>query len=142
MNQAMMKQPLKLDNFIDIKVKLGEPIKIGQTNQGYLKIIPILGGTFEGKISGTVLNWGGDVNYKYNSKESTANATYVLQTSDSQKILVHNKAIINKDRPMLTYPTFSIDKKSQIASLLDQMFIGKIIPVDKYQILIKVYACK
>lgn len=137
-----MKQPLKLDNFIDIKVKLGEPIKIGQTNQGYLKIIPILGGTFEGKISGTVLNWGGDVNYKYNSKESTANATYVLQTSDSQKILVHNKVIINKDRPMLTYPTFSIDKKSQIASLLDQMFIGKIIPVDKYQISIKVYACK
>ena len=73
---------LKIKPFIKLNIQLGDVINIGQTKEGYLKIIPIVSGFVSGSLKGKVLSYGGDINYKNDEIYSLANATYIIQTND------------------------------------------------------------
>lgn len=123
----MAKKMLKIKPFIKLDIQLGEIITIGQTKEGYLKIIPIISGTASGDLKGKVLNYGGDVNYKNDEIYSVANATYIIQTNSGENVLVHNVGKINKNIPMLTYPSFIANQEGPYKSLNYRHFIGRIV---------------
>jgi hypothetical protein len=74
------------------EAQLGPPIQIGDTYEGVRRIIPILGGHFEGPgIKGTFVSAGGaDWQYVRADGVTQAEATYALQTEDGVVIQVQN----------------------------------------------------
>ncbi|CAJ1186118.1 DUF3237 family protein [Companilactobacillus paralimentarius] len=134
---------LKIKSFIDIHIMLGNPIRIGNTKKGYFKIIPIDGGYFTGEISGKVLKFGGDFNYKFDDKYSSADASYVLQTENNQEnIFIRNSGNIEKGRIGICHPEFIVNDEGYYGNLANRTFISKIIPDSKNKfgnIIIKIY---
>lgn len=100
---------------------------IGQTKMCYLKIASIISDKVSGSLKGKFLNYGGDVNYKNNKIYSIANATYIIQTNSGENVLVHNVGKINKNIPMLTYPSFIANQEGPYKSLNYRHFIGRIV---------------
>lgn len=115
---------------LKLEVEIGENIIVGNTNQGYLKVIPIIGGSFWGKgIEGEIIPGGADWNIKFNENISHVFAKYVLKTSDNIFITIENEGIINKAIPnkvIKTVPRFQVDKHSKYKWLLDSVFVGSI----------------
>lgn len=115
---------------LKLKVLLGENIIVGNTNSGYLKVIPIIGGRFFGKdIEGEIIPGGADWNTKFNENISHVFAKYVLKTSDNIYITIENEGIINKEitnKVIKTVPKFQVDKNSKYKWLLDSVFVGSI----------------
>lgn len=129
---------LRLRDYIKINCKLGEPYRFGNTDKGYFKIIPITDGNFTGELSGKVLKFGGDFNYKFNDKRSTANARYILRTDDNYLIYIQNSGKIDKNHNMITHPTFITDQTGPYNFLNYKNFIGIIIPQNKNTITISI----
>lgn len=132
---------------LTIKVNLGENIVVGNTNEGFLKVIPILGGTFFGKdINGTIVEGGADWNIKYSDSGSFVSAKYVLKTDDDVYIVIKNEGTINKkneEQLIKTVPIFQVDKESKYNWLLDNVYVGSIDTTDdKYKININIYKLK
>lgn len=101
---------------------------VGQTEEGELRVIPITGGEFKGKINGKIIPGGADWNTQRNEYVSYAFAKYVIQTEDGHYIAVENEGEIDdrKAGPFTTKPTFQVDKNSEYAWLNDQEFVGKL----------------
>ena len=72
--------------------KLAAPLQIGATFEGQRRIIPILGGSFEGpRIKGTFVGAGAaDWQYTRGDGVTQAEATYALETDDGVIIQVQN----------------------------------------------------
>jgi hypothetical protein len=72
-------------------VQLGPVQLIGRTNKGIRRVVPIVGGTFEGpELRGTVLNGGADWQMIYDNGYMDLDARYTLQTDTGGLIYVHN----------------------------------------------------
>ena len=57
----MMSRPPTLTHVMTLRVQVGTPLEVGQVPRGRRRVIPILGGTFEGPtIRGNVLPGGAD----------------------------------------------------------------------------------
>lgn len=74
------------------KGRLGEPLIIGETHEGYRRIIPILEGTFEGPhLRGSFVPQGAaDWQFQRPDQVTQAEATYALRTDDDVLIQVCN----------------------------------------------------
>lgn len=121
------KKMLKIKPFIKLNIQLGDVINIGQTKEGYLKIIPIVSGFVSGSLKGKVLSYGGDINYKNDEIYSLANATYIIQTNDGENILVHNIGKIDKNHAMFTSPSFIVNQDGPYKGLDYRHFVGQIV---------------
>jgi hypothetical protein len=76
---------------LEASVKLGPPQLIGRTAKGIRRIVPILGGSFEGpELRGTVLNGGADWQMIYDSGYMELDARYTLETDAGGLIYVNN----------------------------------------------------
>ena len=76
------------------RVELGKPIEIGQVPQGRRRIIPIVGGTFDGPgLTGRVLNQGADWQIARADGVSELDTRYALETDAGQLIYVQNAGI-------------------------------------------------
>ena len=76
-------------------VKLGEAIQVGETGRGVRRIIPIVGGTFEGpNIKGEILPMGWD--WQLDRKDGCTEiiADYFLKTDDGVVINVVNSGAL------------------------------------------------
>lgn len=71
-------------------VELGDPIELGQGRAGQRRIIPIIGGTATGRISGKVLNLGADWQTIYGDGAAHLDTRYALETDDGAVIEVVN----------------------------------------------------
>ncbi len=73
------------------EIKIGEILEVGMTSLGQRRIIPILGGTFEGeRLSGTVIAGGADWQIVTTDGVALLDARYILRTHDDALIYVSN----------------------------------------------------
>lgn len=86
-------KPLKpvLEHLCTLYIKMGDLITVGQVPLGERRVVPLIGGTFEGKgFKGEVLP-GADWQYiAQPSGSAMVDAKYLLKTDDGVLITVHN----------------------------------------------------
>ena len=81
---------------LELTVELGETQEAGQTPNGFLRLIPIIGGEFSGlDIKGKILPGGYDWNTVINENVAHVFAKYVIQTDDGINISVQNEGHLN-----------------------------------------------
>ncbi len=74
-------------------VQDGAPLSLGRTPFGDRRIVPILSGRFEGKLSGEVLPGGADCQFSSPDDVAHLEARYTIRTPDDSLILVHNHGL-------------------------------------------------
>lgn len=120
---------------LELTVEIGEKIEVGNTLQGFLRIIPILGGELFGpSIKGKVLPGGADWNTILDEKTNHVFAKYWVQTDDGCIISIENEGYTDQlrtDSQIRTIPQFQVDKNSKYASLLSGVFVGSLRPSSK-----------
>ena len=78
----------------EARVELGAPIELGRVPGGRRRIIPIVGGTFEGPdIRGTILNNGADWQIVREDGLADLDTRYALRTDDGRVVYVQNKGV-------------------------------------------------
>ena len=89
--QAPGPQPPKLTLAMTLRVQVGPPMEVGEVPRGRRRIIPILGGTFEGpNIRGKVLAGGADWQIVRADGLAELDTRYALQTEQGSVIYIQN----------------------------------------------------
>jgi hypothetical protein len=84
-------QPPKLTLAMTLRVQVGPPMELGEVPRGRRRIIPILGGTFEGpNIRGKVLAGGADWQIVRADGLAELDTRYALQTEQGSLIYIEN----------------------------------------------------
>jgi hypothetical protein len=84
----------RLELLLTAHVKLGPIQKVGDIPQGVLRMIPILGGAFEGpRLRGKIVPGGVDWPIKRPDRITVIEAGYALQTDDGVLIRVRNEGL-------------------------------------------------
>jgi hypothetical protein len=105
------------DQLISENVTLGASQSVGATKKGNRNIIPITGGTLNGKITGKVLFGGAD--YQNLANPPTIDARYLWQTSDGEIIIVRNGGAFG-----LLAPSFEVRLGSKYEWLNNGVFLS------------------
>lgn len=71
-------------------VEVAEPVDIGMTSGGHRRMVPILGGTVEGRLRGRVLPGGADHQVLRSERTTDLEAKYVIETEGGDRIHVTN----------------------------------------------------
>ncbi len=143
---------LKAELVFELSVDCSEPLEIGKTDKGFLRVIPITGGTFKGKnISGKVIPGGADWNTQIvddisgKTQASHVFAKYTIQTDDGIYISVENEGYKDwreEKRHIVTTPHFQVEK-GKYEWLNYGVFVGSLSPrEDKTGVEIKIYKMK
>lgn len=82
-----------LTHFCDLEVQLGAPREMGRGRAGLRRIIPIIGGTVTGRVSGTILNLGADWQTILDDGAADLDTRYAFETHDGAVIEVVNKGV-------------------------------------------------
>jgi hypothetical protein len=92
--QSASVQPPRLTLAMTLRVQVGPPMEMGQVPRGRRRIIPILGGTFEGpSIRGNVLPGGADWQIVRADGLAELDTRYALQTDQGGLIYIQNAGI-------------------------------------------------
>lgn len=87
----------RLTFMLEIHAQVAEPVVIGESGGGRRRIVPIIGGTFQGHgdlcIKGRVLAGGADSQWIHADGLTIADARYVLETDRGQTIYVQNRGL-------------------------------------------------
>lgn len=76
------------------RADLGEPLELGQTPWGRRRIIPIVGGEFDGpRVSGTILSGGADWQVVHEDGMAAIDTRYTLRTHDQALISVATRGV-------------------------------------------------
>ena len=112
----------QLEFALQLKVTLGEAYGIDNTQHGRRTVIPITGGTFEGKgLKGTIVNGGAD--YQLNTEGRTElEAIYCIKTDDGIYIHVRNRGIIANGKDADGKPTFYFRAAPQFEAPADSKY--------------------
>ena len=90
-SQAPAPQPPKLTLAMTLRVQVGPPMELGEVPRGRRRIIPILGGTFDGpNIRGKVLPGGADWQIVRADGLAELDTRYALQTGQGSIIYIQN----------------------------------------------------
>ncbi len=83
-----------LEFICELKINLKPPYIVGETPHGLRRIIPIIGGTFEGpKIKGEVLDGGADWQIVRKDGVAELEAHYQIKTDDGVIIYIKNTGL-------------------------------------------------
>jgi hypothetical protein len=81
----------RLSLAMELRVKVGAPVEVGNVPRGRRRVIPILGGTFEGPaIKGTVLDGGADWQIVRADGFAELDTRYMLKTDAGDLIYIQN----------------------------------------------------
>lgn len=80
----------RLEKFINLSVALGPLRELGQGRGGKRRIIPIIGGTVSGELTGQILNIGADWQTVHSPELAHLDARYAFETDDGAVIEIHN----------------------------------------------------
>jgi len=82
---------------LEVRALVGEPIDIGVVGRGRRRVVPIIGGTFEGhgelNARGRVIPGGEDWQLIQDDGLTEADARYVLQADNGGTISVRNRGV-------------------------------------------------
>ena len=78
----------------EVRAEVGPPLELGQVAHGRRRIVPIVGGTFEGPdIKGRVLAGGADWQVIRGDGFTELDTRYTLQTDREQLVYVQNRGM-------------------------------------------------
>jgi hypothetical protein len=84
----------QLSFVFEAHVSIAAPLDLGNTRAGHRRVIPILGGDFEGpRIRGKVLEGGADWQILHPDGAADLDARYTLHTDDGALIYVVNRGM-------------------------------------------------
>ena len=126
-----------------LNVELKTPyIEIGQVNSGFLRMIPIIGGTFAGeKLNGEIVPGGYDWNTVISEDIQHVYARYAIKTDDGTYISVTNEGWIdlrNPNKKFITNPRFEVIE-GKYGWLKNCMMLGAIEVVSAEKVIIKIF---
>ena len=82
---------------LEARAQVGPPIEIGGVDHRRRRIVPIIGGTFEGRgdlaVRGRILPGGSDAQIIHDDGLTEADAQYVLETDRGQLVYVRNRGL-------------------------------------------------
>ncbi|MDD4112540.1 MAG: DUF3237 domain-containing protein [Herbinix sp.] len=133
---------LESEHIMTIHVQCSMNLDIKDEGRGYLRVIPIIGGTVTGKISGEVVPGGADWNTTLDSNLAHVFAKYLLRTSDGEYIDVQNEGIIKVDidSRIKTRPIFKADMKGKYAWINYGVYVASLdAGNEEGQVIITVY---
>ena len=136
---------LEAELIMQLHVQCQVDMDIKDDGSGYLKVIPIVGGTFEGEVKGTIVPGGADWNTTRNNNTSHVFAKYLLKTDDGEYIGIENEGKINNHEllEIKTSPRFQVDSSSKYSWLNTGVYVASLIPGDlEGQIEIFIYRMK
>ena len=83
-----------LEFAFEVRAQVDAPAELGQTLRGRRRIVPIVGGTFEGpELSGRLLPGGADWQIIHGDGFSELDSRYTLETEAGALIYVQNRGI-------------------------------------------------
>jgi len=83
-----------LERFADLCVEVGAPLEVGAVGAGLRRLIPIVGGSVEGRgWRGRVLAGGADFQLVFSPRAARLEARYVIETDAGERIYVRNDAV-------------------------------------------------
>jgi hypothetical protein len=84
-----------LEHVMTVHAAIAAPLIMGNTPHGQRRVIPISGGTFEGRdMQGTIMPGGEDWQLVREDGVTELDARYWLLTDDAVVIRVHNRALL------------------------------------------------
>lgn len=120
---------LAAELIMELNVECVKELDVGKGLDGHLKVIGIVGGTFTGKLSGTIIPGGADWNTQKQEKTSHVFAKYLLQTNDGEYIAIENSGVIdfadNSSR-IKTTPRFTADHNGKYGWLNSGVYVGSL----------------
>lgn len=141
----MSEVSLKAEEILKIHVRCTPGLEVGASRDGFLCVIPIEGGHFEGKISGRVVSGGADWNTR-KSRGAHVFAKYLLQTDDREYIAIENTGVIAGDAgdvKIKTVPSFTAREEGPCAWLNYGVYVGSLAAgKEEGQIEITIYQMK
>ena len=88
---------MRLQLTLEVRAQVGDPIDIGTHDHRRRRIVPIVGGTFEGRgdldTRGRILPGGSDAQIIHDDGLTEADAQYVLETDRGQLVYVRNRGL-------------------------------------------------
>jgi hypothetical protein len=82
---------------LEIRADVADPIEIGEVGGVRRRVVPIVGGTFEGRgeltVKGRIVPGGADLQLIRPDGFTVADARYVLETERGQMIYVRNRGV-------------------------------------------------
>lgn len=133
---------LEAKQIMTLQVQCGDCLEIGDNGTGYLRVIPIIGGTVEGEVTGEVVCGGADWNTTFPSGISHACAKYLISTTDGEIIDIQNEGYINfeQESKIKTSPKFKADINGKYAWLNHGVYVAALDPgQEEGQVVITVY---
>ena len=92
----------RLTFVMELRVGIGAPLEIGESPHGRRRIVPILGGTFEGpSLRGRVLPGGTDWQVTRADGVTELEARYVLESDRGQTIYIRNIGMRHAPAPVM-----------------------------------------
>jgi hypothetical protein len=87
-----------LRELFTLRVEVGAPVDLGPAADGHRRMVPILGGTFDGPggVSGRVLPGGAD-HQVLTPGFTVLDAQYVVETAAGDRLSVHNRGVRSGD---------------------------------------------
>lgn len=119
---------LDAELIIKLQVQCEKEMEVRNDGSGFLRVIPIVGGTFEGKISGEIVPGGADWNTEREDGTAHVFAKYLLKTDDGEFIAIENEGKINfKESGFIkTVPRFQADLSGKYAWLNYGVYAGSL----------------
>lgn len=119
---------LEAEVVVKIHVQCDTHMEVKEDGIGYLNVIPIVGGTFDGMIKGTVVSGGADWNTTLVGGISHVFAKYLLKTEDGIYIAIENEGKIRWENHDLikTSPRFQVDRNSSYDWLNSGVYVGSL----------------
>lgn len=119
---------LEADIVIKLHVVCEAPYEVKNDGIGHLNVIPIIGGSFDGKIKGTVVPGGADWNTSREGGTSHVFAKYMLKTEDGYFIAIENEGKIHWESEdfIKTTPRFQVAKDSPYSWLNHGVYVGSL----------------
>ena len=92
-----MADALRLTLILEVKAVVGEPAELGSGPDGRRRLVPIVGGTCQGRgeltIAGRVVPGGADTQLIHADGLTEADARYALETDGGELIHVRNRGL-------------------------------------------------
>ena len=121
---------IQAEEIMRLHVNIEKELEVGEHPEGFLRVNPITGGTFTGKMfNGIILPGGADWNTQIKPDYTHVHAKYCIKENDGTIISVDNEGYINftEERRIRTIPRFTVsscDAKYQV--FLTGVFVGEL----------------
>lgn len=120
---------LEAEEILKIHVQCDKDMEVKNDGSGYLRVIPITHGWFEGKLKGKIVPGGADFNTTRDNKVAHVFAKYLLQTEDGEYIAIENEGKIDgkdSERKIKTVPKFQANNDGLYAWLNTGVYVGEL----------------